>query len=165
MSWVSVKFAGLGSEFVRQKVNITIYWVQKKVIFIIKMVNDRSFYKMPSIITDGVSRWQLNIAGIEGSQFVEISQVCKSLSRLNHSEMNVEVAIRLLGASNHLHKVLDCSVDIFLILFRQKIARAFDPFRNVRVPKKVIWNGPMGWRVAVTRVPLEFEGIVPPSLL
>jgi hypothetical protein len=91
---------------------------------------------------------------------VEVAEIFVSLRGSNDCEMNVEVSIRLLCISDHFYELMDCVLDLPILMLVEKVTSALDPFGNIAIPKEVVWDRPMIWLVVVARVVLQLECIV-----
>lgn len=75
-------------------------------------------------------------------QLMEISEICKALSRCYNCEMDIQVTVWLLSRSNHFHQFFPSSVNLCIVLPHPKITCTLNPFRNIRVPKEMVWDWP-----------------------
>ena len=91
---------------------------------------------------------------------MKISKVCEPLLWLYYSKMYIKITILLLCLTNHPHELSHSPIDFCIILPLQKIAGALNPFRNIGIPKQMIWYWPHVWFVVIRWMPLELESIV-----
>jgi len=91
---------------------------------------------------------------------MQIPQVRKPLRRLHNREMNIQIPITLLRLSNHAHQLFDRSINLRILLPVQKIASAFQPLRDIRVPEEMVWDRPHVRLVGVRFMPFELECII-----
>lgn len=98
-------------------------------------------------------------------QLMQVPQVCEPSPFINHGEVDIQIPVLLLRAADHVHQLPHRLIDIpqlpsLLRAPAQQVARALDPFRNVRVPEEVVGHGPVRGRVRVAGVRLQPEGVV-----
>lgn len=90
---------------------------------------------------------------------MHISEVRPPLPGLNHSVVDIQIAIFLLRCLDHIDELADRAVDLGVVLIRQEVASALDPFGDVAVPEKMERHRPHGL-VVVDGVPLQLETVV-----
>ena len=93
-------------------------------------------------------------------QLMKISDICKAFSRCYDCEMDIQVAIWLLGRLNHGHEFFHSSVNLCIMFPFQRIAGALDPFSDIRIPEQMAWEWPHVWFVVVRGMPFQLKGIV-----
>lgn len=91
---------------------------------------------------------------------MHIADVTPSLLGLDDSEVNVEIPIRLLRASNIIDKLPHSLVHLLVVLVGKKITRRLDPFGDITVPEQAFRYGPVKVRSIIDRMPLELEARV-----
>jgi len=61
---------------------------------------------------------------------MEGSQVGEALAGLDDGIVDIQISVRLLGASYHLNELLDGIVDLIAGVLLQEVTSPLDPFRN-----------------------------------
>ncbi|KJR89790.1 uncharacterized protein SPSK_05984 [Sporothrix schenckii 1099-18] len=121
--------------------HVLVHGLHQPVVFVVGAVRQRGLDQMAGVV-----------------QLVHVSQIGPALARRDHGVVDVEVAVRLLRAADHLDQRLDGGVDLGVVRVGQGVAGRLDPLGAVAVPEQVLGHRPLR-RVVVDGVPLQLEGI------
>jgi hypothetical protein len=123
VAWIARDLAFIGSKCTAQEVDILEQRPEKVIVLVELMMRKSSLDKMTGIV-----------------EFVKVADVRESLARLDDGEVDVQIAVWLLGRGDHLSELVDCRRNLFVRMVVEEITCSFDPFANVRIPEYVNVN-------------------------